>query len=105
MSDRMIPMHEERESENTESLPGILTGLGELPTGAFVSIKGLAELYKCHTETIKRHIDAGHIPPPIDMPGGKFWTAGFLLSHFNQRLSAAHDEWMKESRRIAALPT
>jgi hypothetical protein len=83
--------------------PGLLCGLGELCPGTLVSSQGLAHIFKCHTETIRRAIDQGYLPPPTQMPGGKYWTAGFLLDHINSRLSEEIENRDKESRRLARL--
>ena len=82
---------------------GLLCGLGELSPGTLVSSQGLAHIFMCHTETIRRAIDQGYLPPPTQMPGGKYWTAGFLLDHINSRLSEEIENREKEGRRIARL--
>ncbi|MGY8824301.1 MAG: hypothetical protein ACKVJG_10265 [Candidatus Latescibacterota bacterium] len=84
--------------------PGIRSGLGVLEAGALVNTQALSDIFGCHVETIRRAIEQGHIPPPTQMPGGKYWTAGFLLDHINNQLADELDKKKKEDRRIARLP-
>ena len=82
---------------------GMLPGLGALDPGTLVNIQGLAGVFMCHTETVRRAIDQGSLPPPTQMPGGKYWTVGFLLDYINGRLSEELTIREKEGRRIARL--
>ena len=86
---------------NFANTPGIVSGLGVLEAGALVNIQALSNIFNCHTETIRRAIDQGYIPPPTQMPGGKYWTAGFLLNHINNRLAAELDK-KKKAKQAAA---
>jgi hypothetical protein len=83
--------------------PRLLHGLGTVDPGTLISSQGLADIFMCHTETIRRAIDQGALPPPTQMPGGKYWTAGFLLDHINSRLSEELANQEKENRRITRL--
>ena len=82
---------------------GIRSGLGVLEVGALINTQALSDIFGCHVETIRRSIEQGHIPPPTQMPGGKYWTAGFLLDHINNRLADELERKKKEDRRITRL--
>ena len=94
-----------RKEEDIDRTPGVLSGLGKLQRGDLVSVKGLADIFQCHTETIKRRIEQGQIPRPWDMPCGRYWTAGFLIDYINQCLQDEQENKILEDRRIARLPT
>ena len=102
-----LVMHECEDDKRIKLLnnsPGVISGLGELPRGALIRPEFLAALFGCHTETIRRAIENGHLSPPTALPGGKFWTAGFLLDHIEERLTEKRIEQQKEERRIARSP-
>ena len=98
-----IRAHAENESISDQS--GVIARLGELPRGALVSPQALAAVFRCHQETIRRAIDSGLLPPPLPLPGGKYWTTGFILDHIENRLIAQHRDWEKEMHRIARAST
>ena len=105
--ERNLGMHECEDGNKIElsnKSTGVISGLGELPRGALIGSEGLAFLFGCHTETIRRAIENGHLSPPVGLPGGKFWTVGFLLDHIEERLVEKRIEQQKEERRIARSP-
>ena len=94
---------DEKSCPQTSDKSGLLYGLGKLNPGTLVNTKGLADIFRCHTETIRRAIDQGYIPPPTQIAGGKYWTAGFLLKHINERLAEEFSNRAKEHKKIARL--
>lgn len=82
---------------------GVVEALAELPSGAIVDEKALAEMFGHHPATVKRAVQRGELPEPVRMFGKPCWTAGAILTHIESRLTAAGQEAQKETERIARL--
>jgi len=71
---------------------GVVTKLGELPTGSVITEDGLAGILGRHTCSIKRAIKRGEFPPPVRLLGKPVWTAGSILQHLEERLRHAAED-------------
>lgn len=82
---------------------GVWRELGDLPAGAVVSRKGLAEIFGKHEASIDRAIQREELPPPIRFLGGPVWTAGAILAHINSRLEQAQEAAEEAERELSRL--
>jgi len=71
-----------------EDVSGIVTALGELPPGAFVTEADLARIFSRAPISIRRAVLRGELPPPVELLGAKRWTAGAIIRDFERRLAA-----------------
>jgi hypothetical protein len=99
-----MSMDEEKSTDDTPEPLGVITALGKLTRETLLRPEGLAAIFECHPETIRRSIEKGCISPPMELPNGKFWTVGFLLDHIEAGLTKNLREQEKENKRIAKLP-
>ena len=76
----------------TSDLPGLISELGELGSGALVTELSLATLFGRTGSTIKRAVDRGELPPPVRLFGQPTWTVGALVRHIEGRLELAAKE-------------
>ena len=81
-----------RGEQATKHLPGVISALGELGSGAVITEQGLCALFGRHGSSVKRAVERGELPPPIRLFGQNSWTAGVLIRHFEHRLSEAADK-------------
>ena len=79
---------------------GIIRELGEFPSGAVISERGLAEIFGRHRVSIKRAVGRGELPPSIRLFGEPIWTAGVLLEHLSKRLDESKKEYDQLQRKI-----
>lgn len=71
---------------------GIVSQLGELPSGSIINEEALAKMFGRCQVSIKRAVQRGELPPPVKLLGMPVWTAGKLLDYINERLDAAQKE-------------
>lgn len=86
-----------------DSDSGIITELGQLPTGAILDEAALGRMFNRCSTSVKRAIERGELPPPVRLFGKPCWTAGCLLNHIEKRLETARECTEKEARRIERL--
>jgi hypothetical protein len=84
-------------------LPGVIAVLGELGPGAILTEEGVSRLFGRHVASVKRAVQRGELPPPCRLFGSNAWTARSLISHIEQRLSAAAKEADAMARKLARL--
>lgn len=70
---------------NGES-PGIIAVIGALPSGAFITEVGLADILDKCTASIKAAVERGELPRPVRLMGKNTWTAGAIVRHHETRL-------------------
>ena len=89
--------------QDTTIIHGVIAALGELPPGAILYEKGLAELFSRHPTSIKRAVQRGELPPPVRMFGANAWTAGALIQHIEKRLDFAARKQEKFNDKVRQL--
>jgi hypothetical protein len=82
-------------------IQGIIPLLGELGPGAIVQEKGLCALFGRKTDSVRRAIECGDLPPPVRLFGQNTWTVGVLVRHFEARLVQAATDARKKAEHIS----
>lgn len=82
---------------------GVLKDLGQMEPGTIVREQGLADMFHCHPQTIKRYVKRGELPPPVRMGGKPCWTVRSILVHLEERLGVAKREAEAEAARLARI--
>ena len=88
------PIDAADESATTESSVsvGVIREFGELGADAIIHEEGLRRLFDRSSDSIKRAVDRGELPPPIRMFGQPTWTAGAIVRHIEERMQQAAEE-------------
>jgi len=61
--------------------------LASLPEKALLDEAIIASMFKVSARTVKRWVAIGELPQPARMGGRKFWFAGRILAHIEQRVA------------------
>ena len=80
---------------------GIIPQLGELGPGAIIQEKGLCALFGRKTDSVRRAIECGDLPPPVRLFGQNTWTAGVLVRHFEARLDQAATDAEQKAEHVS----
>ena len=88
--------------DGEDGLPsGVIAALGTLGSGAVITEKALGELFDRSSDSVKRAVKKGELPPPVRQFGQNAWTAGVLVKHIEQRLEQAAKKVEAEEQRAA----
>lgn len=79
----------------------IANELASMPEKALIDEKGVAAMFEISTRTAARWVATGEFPPPARVGGRKFWFAGKILAHIEQRI--AESERLATQRNKAAM--
>jgi len=90
-------------NRNRNDSKGVIRDLGLVEPETILFEKGLAEILGCCTQTIKRCVDRGELPPSVRMNGKPCWTARSIVEHIEERLRAAKREAESEAARLARM--
>ena len=103
--DRKDDSEDGLDSNNDETMVevGIWRTIGDLPSGAIVSRRALAEMFGRCEETMDRAIGRGELPPAVKFLGGKAWTVGAIRSHFEDRMRQAREEHEGKAQKLRKL--
>jgi hypothetical protein len=82
---RMPVPEADHEDDDTTGLD-IFNELGQLSPTTLISEIGLGQLLGRKLRGIKRAIEAGELPRPINFRGQNLWTVGFLIKFFEREL-------------------
>ena len=74
--------------------------LAEIPDGAMMDLKALADALGICTRTARRAIRRGELPPGIGMGRRRIWTAGRVRAWLDRRADEAEREAERERSRI-----
>ena len=74
-----------------------LARLGSEGDNIIISLNDLTQIFHRHTDTIKRAIERGELPPPVRFMGLQVWTAKVIIRHIEERLAEAERERGKPS--------
>jgi len=77
--------------------------LARWPAGTLLDEQRLADVFDCHTATVKRAVKRGELPAPVRMFGRPCWTAGAIIRHVEARLEAAQQEAEREAARLGKI--
>lgn len=91
------------EGEAADKFVGVVTEIGALPTGAFVTLDGLSKMLHRHPASIRRAVERGELPRPTRLLGEPTWTAGVIVRHIETRLEGAAKEGERFKRKVASL--
>ena len=100
MSSRLTPQKADHEKRTPW---GVLRDLGQMEPETILREQGLAEMFECHPQTIKRYVKRGELPPPVRMGGKPCWTVRSILEHIDERLKAAKRKAETEAARLARM--
>jgi len=84
-----------------DALSGVIPEFGELGAGAIIHEEGLRRLFDRSSDTIRRAVDRGELPPPVRMFGQPTWTAGAIVRHVEERMQQAAEEKQRTDDEIA----
>jgi len=93
----------DRLKEDVESLDGVITYFGELPSGSIVTKNKLAKVFGRHPGTVERAIARGELPPPAKLFGKWAWTSDSIIKHLENRLAIAKQTQENFQKRITKL--
>jgi hypothetical protein len=79
----------------------IIRALGELPPGAIIYEEGMADIFERCTESVKRAVQRGEIPPGIRLFGQVAWLAGSVIDYIRKRLDASVREAERDRKRLS----
>ena len=91
------------EEQDETQMEGIWRLIGDLPSGAIVSRKALADIFGRCEESIDRAIARGELPPSVKFLGGKAWTVGAIRCHFEDRMKQAREEHEAKNQKLREL--
>ena len=67
----------------------IIAALAELPDTAIVSEEALCRIFARSSDSIKRAVRRGELPPPVRLFGKPSWTVRVLVQFIEKRLEQA----------------
>ena len=91
------------QSQDEESLPGIVEELGTLQPKSLIFEEGMGNMFARHPASIKRAVERGELPPPVRMFGKNAWTAEAITSHITARLDEAAKEREAYEQKVRRL--
>lgn len=100
MTSQLMPQRSNRSMDDSR---GVIRELGQMEPDTILYEKGLAEILGCCTQTIKRCVRRGELPPSVRMNGKPCWTVRSILDHLDERLRAAKREAEAEAARLARM--
>ena len=89
--------------DEASKMPEIISEIGALPPHTLIFEKGLCEIFKRHSASVKRAIARGELPPPIRLFGQPVWTADVINKHFEARFEEAARDADSTARRLKKL--
>jgi len=81
----------------------VITALGDLPPDTLLTKQGLAEIFGLCTDSIRRAVERGELPPPTQVCGKSRWTVKSITNHIDALLEAAKEEAEAEAARLGRL--
>jgi hypothetical protein len=87
----------ETENDEHDDATGIYCEIGQLPPGALITEKGLAQIFGKCTASIKSAVDRGELPRRVRLMGKNTWTAGAIIEHIESRLAAESKKFSRLS--------
>lgn len=92
-----------RSSRSQNDSRGVIPELGQMEPDTILYERGLADIFGCCTQTIKRSVARGDLPPSVRMNGKPCWTVRSILEHIDERLKAAKRKAEAEAARLARM--
>lgn len=82
---------------------GVIKALGDLPPDTLLTKQGLAEIFGLCTDSIRRAVERGELPPATQVCGKARWTVKSITNHIDALLEAAKQEAEAEAARLSKL--
>ena len=82
---------------------GVIREIGDLPPGAVLDVKALAQILHRHPESVRRAVRRGELPRPTRLFSRDVWTVGRILAHIEAREAEAEKQAARERARLARL--
>lgn len=95
------PTNEPDQSGIADSRVSHIFALSQLKPDAILTLEDLArELGKC-TESVKRAVKRGELPPSTKLMGKPIWSVGSILRQIELSLDMERQSWEKERQRFS----
>lgn len=92
------PVNDDPTGPGTDSVAS-LRALAELPSDTLVSKADMARVFEVTARTIQRWVQAGHLPPPVQLGRRKMWLAGRLIAHIQREAAQLEAEEHRRRHR------